>query len=232
MARGRTIFEILTGQAKDPPARGPYNPLGARAGQHAQLDVLDYRDELWAVGAVWSWDASVGRAVHHMADYVLDADGRKCLLRCVPRVGVAGPPVSVLLMTQLWPEGDGPAGWSDDVRATLEALNDEKGELYRYRDTPDEERYWRVGGAVPLGARVLVDDMPGVTPVNWMPYTFWDYHRVTKDEGGADVTEYLYGQLSGTFKSPTRVEGGDKTLVLYRGVEIDPKRVTIYGSKG
>jgi hypothetical protein len=229
MSKGRTLFEALTGQGK-PAAGSPYNPLGARVGQHVRLDLLDYRDALWEVEEVWSWDSSVGRSHHHMADYVIDADDAPAVLRCVPD-GLNG--TRVLFMWQLWPEGQwGPAAYSDDVKASLEALNDESGELYRFRGTEQEERYWRLGGAVPLSARVLVEDSPKLVPLNWMDYTYWDFHRVTKDEGGGDVTEYLYGQLSGKFKTPTRIEGGDKTLVLYRGVEVDPRRVTIYGGKG
>lgn len=227
MPRGRTIFEALAGRA---PAAGvgPYNPLGARVGDPVRLDVLDYRDLLWRVEEVWAWEGTVGGRKWNLADYVIDADDAPAVLRCVPDWAAGEARVEVLLLHQLWPEGRwGPAPYGDDVRGALEALDDPTGELYRFRGTEAEERYWRVGGAVPVVGEARAEAAGEAVRVG--PFTYWDFHRDTTDEGGSTVREYLYGQLSGRYEGPDRIRGGDKTLVMYRGREIDPKRVAIYG---
>jgi hypothetical protein len=236
---GRTLWDMMTGRNEPvaPELRG-YNPFGVRVGSTAGIDLLDYRDAVWVVREVWSWAVRVAAATHPMADYRLAAPDRSCVLRAVPRAGGAG--VSVLLLEEYYPaDGSGPAPYDPAVTPGLiGALDDPTGEFYKDRGLATEEKYWRLGGKVPLLATATVvmdrdgDGRVTDADVGAEPFTLWDFHRVTADEGGSDRTEYLYAQFGGHWlPDPGRVEGGDKSLVMYRGPEVAPTRVTIFGGK-
>lgn len=222
MAKGRTLWEMLRGvqNGVDPPSNGlVYNPLNASPGDHVSLDVLDHRDDLWQVElSSWIEQKLGSSAIHNMADYILASGGKRKLLKVVP---AGSKDCTVLLMDQYYPEDWGPMPYGEEVQLILEALDDKTGEFYRYRGEENEEKYWRIGGKVPIHA------------IRWdldhTPYTIWDFWRKTLDEGGTEFTQFLYAHLRGNYVSPKKIEGGDRTLVMYRGFEIEPTKVTIYG---
>lgn len=223
MAKGRTLWEILTRGTSPTPSGGRatdgafnYDPLDARDGDHVRLDILDYRDDLWRIGGLVWMVQSINGTRHPFTDYDLFSSERRCVLRLFPK----DDKYTVLLLAQYWPDEPGPQPYGDEVQAILEALNDPSGEFYRYRDTDAEEHYWRIGGKVPIHAAAN-----GIGK-----FTIWDFHRTTSDESGAEFTEYLYAELSGYYRGPDEIVGGDKTLIMYRGREISPEHVTVYGA--
>lgn len=231
MPKGRTLFEILTGTGKEPPApSGVYNPLGAKDKAIFGIDVLDFRDDLWPLHDFYSWRQSLAGTVHMMADYYLKSDDRVCLIKVVPKDGpCVGLPVSVLLMTQYYPAEPGAMPYDPSLTPEiLAALDDPTGEFYKDRGLPTEECYWRLGGKVPIPA-LVTDNFVGM--VRERPYTLWDFHRDTTDEAGQTVRQYLYAHFSGRYDPKTKsTAGGYQDLILWRGVEIEPNRVTLYGA--
>lgn len=235
MKTGRTAWERLTGTNKPVAAEKRYpNPLDLRTGAAVRIDEADLDRNLYTVTTIRAWDrTAAGRKVAPLTDYVLRAGEDSVLLRVVPDQSEPTNPKKhrILVLTEFHREG-----WSDDCLATLDAVCDKSGELYKDRGTENEVCYWRLHDLrIPYHAVVTeMTDSDGSGAVDdheisVMPYTLWDFSRATASAGGQPLTEYLYVEFSGDYNPDTRkAVGGDKTLVMYRGVELTPARVHAY----
>lgn len=239
MSKGRTAWEILT-QKQVSIVDTIVNPLSAKVGSHVAIncslsDVELSSNELWKITEIWSWNRNINDNQHPMTDYVIESDEKRLVIRVLPR---ADHGYHVLAMSQYYPEMPGPMLWNDESPYLLEAANDPTGEFYKNKGQDNEEKYWRIGGNVPIHCDVQIlrdlnqDGAVADGEVAQEPYTLWDYHRVTTGDVGQELTQYLYIQLSGKYKqqdgrNPT-IAGGDKTILILRGEELEPSCVTIF----
>jgi hypothetical protein len=246
MARGRTGFEILksivTGEKQVPTEQQYHNPLQAKVGAHVRLaniviDGKDYTHDLWDVTQIWAWNRRINGAMHPFADYILESDGRRLVLRVMPNQnrGKAAEP-ELLLLSQYYPDNMvGPLPWGDESPFILEAIMDPTGEFVRFKGEPTEEKYFRDLSKIPADVAILRDkDGNGTVDADEVerhPHTLWTFRRDTEDEAKQKFTQHLHVQLSGTFHpSPTnnQVVGGDKDILMLRGEAIPALNVMMY----
>lgn len=233
---GRTAWEILTGTNKPVPVEGQYpNPLELKIKGNVTVNTIDYGRHLLQVSEIWSWDRKINGKSFTMTDYVLRATGVNVLIRVFPRENPTDEmKYHVLVMHQYFPAEPGAMGWCDISADILGAANDPSGEFYNHRGEENEEKFWRVGGKIPIPCTVhIIKDENGdgkidAKEVSHIPYTIWDFHRETHDEAGQPMVQYLYVQLCGKFVDPTTVNGGDKTIIMYSGEEISPQKIMAF----
>ena len=236
MAKGRTAWEILTGQNKPVAEETKIpNPLNLKIGAHVSLRTIELDNTLFRLLAIMAWDRKINNRSFPMTDYILTsgkANEDAVCLRAVPREDA----IKDLALTHrfLLLEHYYDAEYGEEVEAVLAACN-AGDEFYINPDDPEaKETFWRMGGAVPIHAEVSVlKDLDGngtveEEEVEKVPMTYWDYHRTTKDEFEVECVEYLYVQLSGHYEGPGHIQGGDKCVNIVRGEEIDAKKVLAY----
>ena len=240
MTKGRTAWQILTGTNKQLSiADSIINPLEVRVGSHVTInrslsDVELTSDELWQITEIWAWDRNINGQKYPLTDYIIESDDKRLVIRVVPSHDKKH---HILIMNQYYPDTPGPLSWNDESQFILDAINDNSGEFYRNRGEENEEKYWRIGGIVPIICDVKIlrdqnkDKIVSDNEVQNEPFTLWDFHRVTiKDE--VEVTQYLYLQLSGHYQTlkngDSRIVDGDKSILMLRGEEIEPAHVTIF----
>lgn len=228
--KGRTAWEILTGKNKPKvPAQDglEINPLEVKLGGSVTVNTAEYGRNLFTVSEIWSWDRKINGKVHPMTDYFLSSADTNLLLRIFPRNEQnADVNYHVLAMTQYYPTTDGPLGWCKESPDILAAADDESGEFYNHKGEDNEETYWRVGGkiAIPCSVRIFTPN----TEQNVVPYTLWDFSRETLDIADQKMIQFLYVQLSGKFIDPKTVNGGDRTIIMYRGEEVIPQNIMAF----
>lgn len=240
MPKGRTAWQILTGVQKELSiADSIVNPLAAKVGSHVTIgcslsDVELTSDELWRITEIWAWDRDINGQKHSLTDYVIESDDKRLVIRVVPD----GSKHRVLVMSQYYPDTPGPMLWNEESPFVLEAITDKSGEFYRNRGEENEEKYWRIGGNIPIICDVrILRDLDGNETVEDSevarePFTLWDFHRATTGDVGQEITQYLYVQLNGHYDTKRdgsyRIVDGDKTILILRGEEVDPTFVTIF----
>jgi hypothetical protein len=210
--KGRTIWEMITGQNKPVPVEQQYkNPLNVQVGSVVSLKTIDFINDLFKVTKIRSWNREINGNIHPMTDYYLNKE-ETLFLRAVPETGDVPYRFLILKEDLLLP-------WSNDVIEILEACT-YGDEFYIDRGTPQEQKFIRLGGAMPIPAQVyvLADlDHNGVLEedeVKKVPITMWDYCRTTLDEADQEYTEYLYVELSGIYVTTTQIIDGNKSIVM------------------
>lgn len=249
MPKGRTGIEILKGwfnrQKVVPVEKQFHNPLDAKVGSHARFvntlatvrgeaDV-DLSGDLFKVTEIWAWERSrLGDKLPPFADYVMESDDKKVVLRVFQTIsrGKPGDP-ELLLMTQHWPESDDPHPWDGDSPYVLEGCMDAKGQLTRHLGTPDEQIYFRDLSNVHCKvSRIRDENMDGtvdIDEVSKLNFSLWTFRRDTKDLEGQNFTQHLHVQLSGLYNEGNKnINGGDKTIVMLRGESIPALNLTMY----
>lgn len=237
MAKGRTAWERLIGANKPVTVEKQYtNPLDVRIGATVRVDTIEHHKPIWTVAAIWAWDRQTGGSkTAGMTDYLLTATGGKqLLLRVLPReqANAKNTRTHHFLALETYHE----QGWDDTAPLVLDALCDPTGEFYKDRGEETEECYWRINDVkVPYHCSVSVisdvnrDGTVEEEEVQKGEYTLWDFWRTTQDEADQDTTQFLYAQLSGRYDPASkRVHGGDKTIHLYRGFDVDPDKIVAY----
>lgn len=233
MPKGRTAWDIITGQNKPKAVEEQYaNPLGVKIGASVSLRTIDYDQELFRVAEIRAWERHINNKTVPMTDYVLESGDCRVLLRAVPRED-ANADLKLTHRFAVLKECYR-FGWSDESTGILTAANDPTGEFIIDAGTENEQKFWRQAGIVPIYSKVALisdqnrDGKVEESEVEKATMTLWDFHRTTQDEAQQDFTEFFYVELSGRFVSPTEVKGGDKTIVMLRGEEIDPRKVLAY----
>lgn len=234
---GRTAFEILKDQFTTKKPEVPveslyYNPLEAKIGSSAVFsNHLEYDRFPWKVTEIWNWDRSINGNSHKFADYVLEHEQKRLVLRVMKNKTEH----ELLLMTQFWPENSLlPHQWDEEVVGLIDALYDPTGELVYNADQVNEERYFRDIVGVHVTVDIISDanlDGKATTDevVKSIPYTLWTFYRNAVDEGGTEFTQLLHVQLSGHYnRSTKKVNGGDKCVSILRGESLLPLNVKLY----
>jgi len=240
MATGRTLWERLTApKMADEISATPrlLNPLSKTDTAHVRfMNLAAFNDdELWVSTRIRNVERLIDGKLHVFVDYFLESDGKEVVLRIIADKDT---PVekwgeNFLLLTQYYPEEPGPLGWCEESEIIINALND--GEFCRYKGEENEERYWRIGGNVPIACQEAVnlgwlsDNVRDLKKIERTPMTMWDYHRNSKDEVGQEFTQYLYAELSGQYDQKTgKIKGGNKTLIMWRGELVSSSNVMVY----
>lgn len=249
MSKGRSGYEILrgfvTGQKIVPVEKQFFNPLDAKIGNHVRITNalaaflnekdVDLNDDLFKITEIWAWDRSRhGSSLPPMADYVLESGDKKVVLRVIQTInrGVLDDP-KILLLTQHWPESDGPYPWGEDSPFVLDGCMDENGQLTRHLGTENEEVYFRDLSNVHCQVSLIKDEnLDGhvdIEEVQKLDFSLWTFRRDTKDLEGLDYIQHLHVQLSGKYDEQTkRISGGDKTIVMHAGESIPSLSITMY----
>lgn len=233
MSKGKTAFEMLrdfvSGKKEKAVEERYFNPLAVKIGAHARISNMDgFDDQLWKLTQIWAWDRQINGNSHQMADYVLESDGKWLIVRVLPQAALHNHH-TLLILTQYWPDGDGPYPWGDESIPVLAGLNDSTGEFVRFGGTENEERYFRDLCDVHADVVILEDKNGcGEVVVEGGPFTLWTFRRMTNDIAGEEFEQHLHAQLSGHYGGAGRVAGGDKDILILRGEEMSALNLMIY----
>jgi len=244
MGQGRTGYEIIrswwNGHKTERPVEEQFlNPLRAKIGSPVRLtnvmatvrgEEVDLTNELFTVKSIRAIERSRdGHKLPALVDYNLVSGDKTVTLRLPEPDNERGG--DLLLLTQHWPEQDGPYLWGEDSEPILAALTE--GEFTRYAGTADEEVYFKDLSNV-RGTASVISDLNGdgrveIGEVRKEPLTLWTYRRDTDDAAGQRFTQHLQIELSGLFNEKTgNVSGGDKSIVMLRGEAIPTTSVVVY----
>lgn len=225
MAKGKTLWEMLTGWLSGKPAESRfYNPLGTRVGHAVMIDTVELRDLHFFIRELRAYRRTIGGKEFPFADYVLLArplGGEDVVqrLRLVPaedpeRTG--RPPHDALLLS-LHDE----MGYTKELH---DVVRDTTGLFQVHQDGALQEEYRRVNDvATPYKAEVSVladvnkDGKVQMSEVQTVQVEYWDYWREIKDAAGQPVPQYLFVEMDTT----------TGWFQLWRGEPIDPRKVVV-----
>lgn len=225
MTKGRTLWEMLLDKIQGPAEFRYYNPLRARIGSAVTLDDVERRDLNFFVQSIHEYKRSIGGQEFRFVDYVLVArllGGDKILvrLRLMPVDDpdqVAGVAHHVLLL-QL----------DDDLpydEGLHKVVNDGTKKFQVLEDSEVQAEYVRINDVgTPYQADVTIvrdvnlDKHVTRDEIEKRRVEYWDYWREVKDEAGQPQREFLFVEMDG--------ENG--WFQIWKGSEIDPKRVIMY----
>jgi hypothetical protein len=238
MATGRTGAEILKSLwfGKPKPVETQYfNPLEAKIGSHVRIsNLVGFDDELLKVVEIWAWDRKINGNSHQLADYILDVETKRIVLRVMPKI-VKGKPTEpeLILLTQYWPEQPGPYPWAEESQYVLDGLMDTTGELVRFKGEPQEEIYFRELCNIKSDVAIISDTNHDgkVEPeeVQKDQYSLWTFRRMMTDEAGQEFEQHLHVQLSGVYDHDTKeIDGGDKSILILRGESVSSAKIMMY----
>jgi hypothetical protein len=225
MAKGRTLWEMLLDRLKGPVEFEYYNPLRARVGSAATIDLVEWRELNFFVESIHEYKRTIGGRQFLFADYAL---------RARP---LAGEPVLVRLRLHPVDDPDRAAGLTHHVlllRLEDEApyseelhkvVNDPSGTFQVREDDQVQAEYRRVNDvATPYTAEVTVvrdanlDKRVDRDEVEKRRVEYWDYWREVKDEAGQPRREFLFVEMD--------AENG--WFQVWAGGEIDPRKVMVF----
>ena len=224
MAKGKTLWEMLTEKFSGPVEFKFYNPLKARIGNSVTIDTLELRDYNFFLREIREYQRSIGGQEFLFSDYVLLArplqgDDIWVRLRLNPvddAKRVAGLTHHILLL-QLCEE----MAYNEDFYGVV---TDTTGKFQVLQEGQVTEEYWRIHDVTSAyKARVSVvqdvnnDNKVEMDEVGKQDLEYWDYWREIKDEAGQPVTEFLFIEM----------DGNNGWFQLWKGREFDPERVLV-----
>ena len=224
MAKGKTLWEMLTSKFSSPTELKYYNPLKARIGNAVQINDIDWKDNSFFLKEIREYQRRISGQLFLFVDYVLlsrplHGDDTWIRLRLNPvddPTRAAGLTHNVLLLRL------------DDDLAYDEGLHnilrDTTKKFQVLENGQVTEEYWRVndvGDSYEAKVTVLRDVNNDGTvdddEVQRLQIEYWDYWREIKDIAGQPVTQYLFVEMNkdnGWFQ-------------IWKGQEIDPTKVMV-----
>ncbi len=224
MAKGRTLWEMLTGAVQGPTELRYYNPLRARVGASVTIDQLDWKDYTFFVREVREYRRLIGGREFLFVDYVLvsrplNADEVLMRLRLNPvedpdAVGGLTHHALLLRLSDEMAYDEGLYKVVTDTTRKFQVIEEGKvtAEYLRLNDVTDSYK-----------AQVAVlkdtDHNNRVDPdeVERLEIEYWDYAREVSDQAGQPEREYLFVEMdtnSGWFQ-------------IWQGTEADPQKVLV-----
>ncbi len=224
MAKGKTLWEMLTGRWSTPVEFKFCNPLKARIGNAVMLNEVELRDLNFFIHEIREYRRTINGRQFLSADYVLLArplHGADVLarLRLNP---VADPDRAAgvthdALLLRLYDE----TAYNEDLH---NVVKDTTRKFQVLQDGRVQEEYHRVNdvtGSYRAHVSVIRDaNKDGKVEMNEVAAVdveYWDYWREATDEAGQPVTEFLFVEMNTS----------DGWFQLWRGRAIDPQKVLV-----
>lgn len=231
--KGRTLWEILTGRNKrdlTPLELQYHNPLGARVGNtvsfehEPEISGINFVIEKLSVYETRIKSRKFFHTDYHLKGLALGMDKPlRFRLRLVPDEDETNKLGSKVQLLQLYDEMEWDEGFHNGV------LCNDSGEFHvnyddEGRELAEARKYWRVEDVLdPYNARVTVlCDLDGNGTIEddeleRLNVTYWDYHRMTKDENQQEKLEFL------------TIEMDDKTryFTFLRGTEVAAFQIVV-----
>ncbi len=242
--KGRSLFDILTGRNKrdmTPLELQYHNPLEAKIGCTI---CFDHEEDMAGINFVIEkisvYETKLGRETFYHTDYhlkgtSLDTDGFiRLRLRLTPDENVMDKLGQRIQLLYLYKE----MGWDEDEYDRLcnngdfdPDYDDEGTKSYKDRyddegkELEDPRQYWRVEN-VPdpyLSDCTLLTDLDGDGTIEddeleHFAVTSWDFSRLTDDENGQEITEYLTVEM----------EDDSRYFTFLRGTELKAFQITVF----
>jgi hypothetical protein len=225
MAKGRTLWEMLTARIQGPVEFQYYNPLHARIGTSVLIDEVEWKPHTFFVQELREYRRTIGGQEFRFADYVLlarvpGAEDVRVRLRLYPvddPIKSGGLTHDALLL-HLYDEMAYDKGLYEVVNDTTRRFQVmENGQV-----TEEYERLHGVTGPYQAVVSVLrdVNQDSRVDPdeVSKVQLEYWDYIREVPNAAGQPVRQYLFVEMdadSGWFQ-------------LWRGQELNPEHVQVF----
>jgi hypothetical protein len=209
MKEKRTLWQMLT-QKEAPEEFKHYNPLHAKLGSAAVIDLADYTGLNFFIRGLHEFTREINGDKFQFVDYELvarpvEGDDVIVRLRLNPTDGKTDLSHHTLLMSY-YDSLQYDKGFHDIVKDNQEFnINSDDG----------EEKYWRVGGVKDTQKCKVAIITEG--NVKEMKMDYWDFSRMTQDEAKQEFEQFLFVEMdkdSGQFE-------------MWRGQMIDPHRITI-----
>lgn len=247
--KGRTIWEILTGKKKQPITPMElrfHNPLGAKVGCVVEFE---HEAELQGIGFVIEkivvYETRIGTKKFFHTDYCLKGvalDREKPIrfrLRLMDDEDATNELGCKLQLLQAYHEmpfdqglydlcvanGDNDPAFDEGGEKTFKVNYDDEGQ-----ELEVPRRYWRIGGEQlgPYEAWVTTlkdEDGNGTVEESELEksrLSYFDFYRLTQDEGEQEVLEYLTIELNNL-----ELPKSQRTFTLWRGPEIQAFQVRL-----
>jgi hypothetical protein len=224
MARGKTLWEMLTEKLFGPTEFKFFNPLKARVGNAVTIDEVEWRDFNFFIREIREYKRSIGEQNFFFVDYVLLArplHGSDVVVRI--RLNPVDDPdrygglTHHVLLLRL----DDEFAYTEDFQ---KVLTDDTGKFQVMQDGEVKEEFFRINDVKKFyKARVAVladlnhDKTVDRDEVKSVRLEYWDYWRELKDAAGQPVKEYLFVEK----------DANAGWFQLWRGQEIDGRRVIV-----
>lgn len=224
--QGKTLWEMFMERLASPVELQFYNPLKAKIGAAVTIDEVELRDFNFFLKEIREYRRTINGQQFVFVDYVLlarplnagDVWKRLRLNPVDDPTRVAGL-THVALLLDLCED----MAYSEDLH---KVLNDNTGKFQVIENGEVTEEYFRINDlTTPYKARVAVikdadaDGKAEKDEVERFQLEYWDYWRETQDLAGQPFTQFFFVEMdsrSGWFQ-------------MWRGTEIDPKKVMVLG---
>lgn len=243
--KGRTIWEIITGQNKKdmtPLELQYHNPLGAKVGCTLTFaNRPEYAGVYFVIEKIVVYKTTIRNKDFFMTDYCCKGNARdwdkpeRVRLRLIPDEDSMNELGHQCQLLKVYADFDYDKEFEEYVQANGGHLpewdaEDEVTFKVNYEHYEDEVameqpwRYWRVDDVVdPYEARATTladDDGSGTIEDDELEHasvTYWDFHRTAIDEEGEEITEFF------------NVERDDETGYFYmlKGTPIHARSITL-----
>ncbi len=224
MAKGKTLWEMLTEKFQSPVELQYYNPLKARIGNAVEINEVEWRDYNFFLREIREYKRTISGRQFLFADYVLlarplggDDVSLRLRLNPVDNPDRAGGPSHHVLLLRLYDE----LAYSEDFH---KVVTDTTKRFQVMDNGQVVEEYWRINDVSdPYKARVSIikdinsDGKVEKSEVDALELEYWDYWRDTTDEFGQPLRQYLFVEM----------DRDNGWFQLWRGQEMDPQRVLV-----
>ena len=242
--KGRSLFDILTGRNQrdmTPLELQYHNPLEAKIGCTV---CFDHEEDMAGINFVIEkisvYETKIGREKFHHTDYhlkgtSLDTEGYiRIRLRLTPDENVVdklGHRIQILYLYEemVWDEdlynmlcenGDHNPDYDAAGETSFKVNYDDEG-----KELESPRQYWRIENVPdPYESDcTLLADLDGDGTIEddeleHFPVSSWDFHRMTDDENGQEMTEYLTVEM----------DDGTRYFTFLRGTDIKAFQITVF----
>jgi hypothetical protein len=224
MAKGKTLWEMLTERFHSPVELQYYNPLKARIGNAVVINEVEWRDYNFFLREIREYKRTLGSKQFLFADYTLlarplggDDVSLRLRLNPVDNPDRAGGLTHHVLMLRLYDE----MTYNEDFH---KVVTDTTKRFQVMDNGQVVEEYWRINDVSDsYKARITIikdvnsDGKVEKDEVETMELEYWDYWRDTTDEFGQPLRQFLFVEM----------DRDNGWFQIWRGQEMDPQRILV-----